>query len=112
MDSKFINKVFRDLNSNLGQSVIEYILLLLIIVSAINLVFKSDQFRSFFGNDSQFFRMIATKIQYGYRHGTMEDSQTRESDRYDYNGIHESYCKSPCNGQNSRFFLPLEKYPR
>lgn len=63
-------KYFKTLNES-GQSTVEYILLLVVIVTFISTVFNSRRFKEFFGEDSAFFTAIAERIRVNYRHSTV-----------------------------------------
>ena len=97
-DSK---RVFLDAN---GQSVVEYILLLVVITSLVFAVFRSQVFKDFLGEDSSFFKSMKTQIEYSYRHGLLE----KRADESDYGGDHHSYI-NPQTG-NTRFFGGKEQY--
>lgn len=62
-NSKILNKS--------GQSTVEYILLLVVIVTFISTVFNSRPFQEFFGEDSSFFTAIAKGIRLNYRYASV-----------------------------------------
>lgn len=57
-----------------GQSTVEYVLLLAVVVSLVTSVFNSPTFQEFFGEDSQFFNAIAERMRLDYRYSTKVDS--------------------------------------
>ena len=57
------------LRKNKGQGIVEYILLTAVIMLIFTAVLKSDQFKSFFGDEADFFKKLANKVQFEYRHG-------------------------------------------
>jgi hypothetical protein len=58
------------LNNSRGQSTVEYVLLLAVVLSMFYSVFRSRTFQEFFGEDSSFFNAIAQKMRLDYRYGT------------------------------------------
>ncbi len=62
-------KNFKILNEA-GQSAVEYILLLVVIVSFISTVFNSAVFKRFFADDSAFFTAISEGIRMNYRYSS------------------------------------------
>ena len=58
------------LKNQLGQSTVEYVLLLAVVLSVFFTVFRSRTFQDFFGEDSSFFNAIAQKMRLDYRYGT------------------------------------------
>jgi Flp pilus assembly pilin Flp len=58
------------LKSQFGQSTVEYVLLLAVVVSLFVSIFRSPAFQQFFGEDSSFFNAIAQKMRLDYRYGT------------------------------------------
>ena len=88
---------------NKGQSVVEYIMLLAVMVVIGMTIFKSDLFTKFMGSDSEFFAALRGYFEYTYRHGT----PTGRNEDMTQTGIsHDSYYK---NG-STRFFL-VKEYP-
>ncbi len=88
-----------------GQTMVEYILLLSVLVSIGFAIFRSDMFQNFIGEDSAFFDAISGYTEYTYRHGTGEGRASENTD-----GItnHKSYYF----GGKSRFFIATgEAYP-
>jgi hypothetical protein len=63
-------KHFKILNQS-GQSTVEYILLLVVVVTFITTVFNSRAFKEFFGDDSAFFTAIAEGLRTNYRYSTV-----------------------------------------
>jgi hypothetical protein len=83
-----------------GQSVVEYILLLAVVVAIAMGVFRSRAFQDFFGKDSSFFTAIARSIEVNYRFGlNIEDPKDNP---------HSGFFVSP---DNSRFFSGRDAYP-
>ena len=86
-----------------GQSTVEYILLLVVVVSLSYLLLKSRIFRDVLDPDSDFISAIVKEMEYSYRHG----NRGREIKLPLQN--HESFY-NPKEGR-SRFFSSLEEYP-
>ena len=92
------------MNNNKGQSLVEYILLLGMLLMIGVSIFKSDTFKNIFGEDSQLFSVLRKQFEYEYRHGLSgRDDGTNES----YGGEHESFYSKG----KTRFFSPDEPYP-
>ena len=89
---------------NAGQSLVEYIMLLGLLLMIGISIFKSDMFKNVFGEDAALFEKLKKQFEYEYRHGLsgLEDT-TNET----YGGAHESFFK---NGK-TRFFSPETSYP-
>jgi len=103
------NKInFKILNNQEGQSTVEYVLLLVIVLIFINTVIRSDVFARFFGNNSPFFQTMATGIARNYRFATVvtEDEVIDEEPSL----AHPSFTMD--GGGTSRFFVGAEEYPR
>ena len=100
MASSFLKKILKSKN---GQSIVEYILLMSVLMSILAAVFNSRYFKDFLGDDSAFFEALRKRYEYTYRHGRFGN----EDQTPDPSGVrgqpHESY--------NGRFFTPLSPYP-
>jgi len=104
MGNKINSKV---LKNEKGQSSVEYVLLLVIVVVFVNTVIGSDIFKNFFGGESAFFQGLATGISRNYRYSTIvpESDVIGESPEF----AHPSFAAD--GGGNSRFFVLAEEYP-
>lgn len=89
---------------NAGQSVVEYILLLAVVMTIMITIMNSDYFKSLLGPESQVFEVMRQTMEYTYRHGRFGTKGVGEDN---YDGTHESYY----DGSNSRFFSPQVEYP-
>ena len=87
-----------------GQSTVEYLLLLVVVISLASVVFKTRLFQEIFGRDSDFIAALIGRMEYAYRHGRMG-----EVDHPDYREHPTFYNKSE---NKSRFFSPAEAYPQ
>jgi hypothetical protein len=91
------------LRNEKGQSVVEYILLLVVVMSLSATVYNSDAFKKFMGPNSEFFKALSDSIEFSYRHGLQGFEDTT-----DYNSLnHPTYT----DGSKTRFFLPQSQYP-
>jgi NADH:ubiquinone oxidoreductase subunit 3 (subunit A) len=97
----------QNLNNEKGQSTVEYILLLAVLVSLGVSVMNSARLKQFLGPNSEFFGKLRDRIEYSYRHGNVGLSSTDNSD-YE-SGNHNSYTNP--EDSNSRFYLPTDPYP-
>lgn len=94
--------------SQRGQSTVEYVLLLAVVVAILAAIVNSAAFRDRFGEGGRFAKAIKGELQWNYRFG----SQGREPGtvRIPYpGGTHPSYYNGTRN--TSHFFGPKEPYP-
>ena len=107
MGSKINSKVLKKEIGNRGQSTVEYVLLLVVVMVFVNTVIRSDTFEQFFGDNSTFFQTIATGMARSYRYADIvsEDEAIDESPSL----AHPSYTQD--GGSESRFFVTAEEYP-
>ncbi|MDA9189752.1 hypothetical protein N9O57_02100 [bacterium] len=96
-----------------GQSTIEYVLMTFVIATFIVTIFKSAPFQRLFGTESEFFAAMRRYIEYSYQHG----SGSKKTTNYTYTDDsleHGTYVnEAPKKGSKAtRFFIPIEKYPR
>ena len=82
----------------------EYLLLLLVVISLASVVFKTKLFQEIFGKDSDFVAALIVRMEYAYRHGRMG-----KDDRLNYQR-HPTFYNQQEN--KSRFFSPAEAYPQ
>lgn len=88
-----------------GQSSVEYLMLVVIIVSMTIAVLKSNAFQDFFGSQGQFATVYKSEIEFSYTNSY----QGREAfEEPDYNNPdHSSYKGS----SGTRFFGANQEYP-
>lgn len=91
-----------------GQSAVEYIMLLAVIVSLSFTVFNNKIFLKYMGPDSAYFGAIRSYLGYSYRYG-LPGAEDKE-DFNSYERAHPSYVNE-LSGQ-TRYFFPLEAYPQ
>lgn len=93
------------LKSERGQSAVEYILLLAVVMSLVMVVFRNKTFQYYMGPDSPYFETLRTYIEHSYRYGSPIVTGLTPPDSNSYNDQHTTYLSE--TGQ-SRFFTPVE----
>jgi hypothetical protein len=89
----------------LGQSLVEYILLLGAVATFVAVVFNSAAFKRVIGPNSEIFAKMRGYMEYSYRHASPGNEL-----RSDYFGKkHDTYYNS--KKQATHFFGPAAKYP-
>jgi hypothetical protein len=102
---EYKSKIWHLKNDQKGQSTVEYILLLAVIISLVGTVLKSDMFRQLFGEEGKFAQEFRKEIEYSYRHALKgREFHTTPN----YNQPHDSYERVG----DTRFFGAKEKYPK
>lgn len=102
----------RLLRNNLGQSAVEYILLLAVISALSYAFYNNKRFKSFLAGTDGFFASMKKGISYSYRYGLEIKPGTsfEEKMHYDYSSnAHDTYFNS--EDGKSRFFAAKAKYP-
>ena len=103
------SRTFHFLRNQSGQSVVEYILLVAVLMSFVFLVFSSDRFKNLFGSGSEFSRSFANRISCNYRFAANTNLRNCSNLNRNYqNKTHPTYF--PTGGQ-TRFFGPADQYP-
>ena len=93
--------IFQLNNSQKGQTVLEYIFLLIVVVFILTHFFSSSKFQQLFGEQGQVFEAYRTQMEYAYRNGLPSGPVGNAQ-------IHPTY--SPNMGQ-TRFFGAKGAYP-
>lgn len=93
---------------NQGQSTVEYLLLIAVVISILTTIFNSNLFKDFIGNNGRFAKAIKEETQWNYRHA-LPGRQVSPVPIFYGSGAHPSYYNSSLG--NSRFFGPVEPYP-
>jgi hypothetical protein len=88
------------LNSKKGQSLVEYLLLLAVLISLSISILNSEALRNLIGPNSAFFETIERYLEFSYRHGVPGSPVTDDSN---YQTDHKSY-------RGGRFFAPNKSY--
>ena len=95
------------LKNQKGQTVVEYILLLAVVLSLVVTFYNSKAFQRIFGEQGQLGESIKNNSEFGYRHAFPRGSDGLNQP--DYPGIsHPSYYDAK-NG-TTRFFGPRDPY--
>lgn len=94
-----------------GQTLVEYILLLVVAVSLVLTFYRSQAFRRLFGNQGTFGQQIKAQNEFSYRHAFSFSGtdRVRPPDVPRFNrsaGEHPSYS----DGSGTRFFGPKDPY--
>lgn len=94
-------------NKESGQTLVEYLLLTLVIVTVLYNVFRSDVFRNMVDLDGDVMDGFIRQMRYSYRHAL----PGKERPVINYGSIdHDSYYDK--KNQETRFFAPNAPYPR
>jgi hypothetical protein len=103
----------RLLGNNLGQTAVEYILLLAVISSLSYTFYNNKRFKSFIAGKEGMFAVMKKGISYSYRYGLeyKQDISFEEKMEFDYtNKSHDTFFSSKEN--QSHFFGGSEIYPK
>lgn len=95
------------LKNSLGQSMVEYIMLVAVVMTLAGTFFRSELFTQFFGDDGEFAKTYKNKMEYSYRHGLPLPVGTTPPTFNPASTQHDTYFKSG----DTRFFGAKEKYP-
>lgn len=100
----------KELNQK-GQTLVEYILLISVVVSLVITVYKSNAFKRLFGEQGEIGIKMKLQNEFSFRHafyrtGTGEPVQDIPRNNKDIS-IHPSYAEP---GVGTRFFGPKEPY--
>ncbi|MBF0359760.1 MAG: hypothetical protein HQK49_02060 [Oligoflexia bacterium] len=105
------NKCLEKDNNHKGQSVVEYIMLLMVVISLAIIVLRHPKFKEMLGANGTFYAGMRKNIEHGYKHGYSYNSKETDVDGNVSdidNGEHWSYYSKV--KQESRFFQTLS-YP-
>ena len=107
--AKLQNLVF--LKNSKGQSVVEYILLLVVLSSLGYTFYNNKRFKDFIRGDVGLFATIRKKMEYSYRYGRDLNADVDYDQAMDFRYLtnkHDTYYDP--NGNQSRFFTGLAPY--
>ena len=90
-----------------GQSIVEYIMLLGVVLTLVLVVIQNEKFREIMGPNSTIVNGMRNSMMYTYRHGR---PGTAELDNSTYTGNHDTFTNT--DGSGSRFFSNDEDYPK
>lgn len=95
------------LKNERGQTTVEYILLLAVVMIAVTTVFKSDLFKKIFGENGKFSTTFRAEMEFSYRHGIRGRELYRKPNYK--SPQHKSYI---WRGTKTRFFGAKDVYPK
>lgn len=91
-----------------GQSTVEYLLLLAVVIALLTTVFNSARFKALIGENGQFAQAIKAETQWNYRHGL--PGRDPNTPQISFPGAtHPTYFNSARS--TSHFFAPKDPYP-
>lgn len=94
-----------------GQTVVEYILLLTVVVFMVTVVLKSGPMKKLLGPDAELLLRFKRINEYAYRHAL---SGPKGDEDYDPTQVHSDVRTHPSyatEARKSRFFGPRKTYP-
>ncbi len=94
------------INNDKGQSIVEYIMLMGVVLVLVLTVIKNEKFQEIMGPNSTIVNGMRDSMMYSYRHGRPGLSSL---DNSTYSGNHDTYTNG--DGSGSRFFSNDEPYP-
>ncbi len=97
----------KKLKNNKGQSVVEYVLMLLVAVTLSATIFNSTYFQEIFQGENNVFVGFKNMMEYSYRHA--RSGKTMDNPNYSSTYKHPSYFNS--SSGTTRFFGPVTSYP-
>jgi Flp pilus assembly pilin Flp len=96
------------LKNEKGQTMVEYLLLIAVVISLVITFFRSDIFRKLFGPDGSVGQKIKEETEFAYRHAFIQNRPPGPQPA-EYNpAVHPSYHEP---GKDTRFFGPRSLYP-
>jgi hypothetical protein len=99
----------KKLNSEKGQTVVEYILLFSVAISLVLTFYKSTAFKRIFGEQGKLGTQVKAQGEFAYRHAYSRNKPASDIDRDNLDGaIHPSYADVDKGG--TRFFGPKSSY--
>lgn len=96
------------LKSEKGQTIVEYILLMVVAFSLVLTFYNSTFFKSIFGKDGKLGQKAKSQAEFAYRHGFQSTEPDIPVGNRDIN-IHPTY--SDQGAGTTRFFGPKMSYP-
>lgn len=93
----------------LGQTTIEYLLLLAVLATLFTAVMRNERFQEYIGAQGSFFRDYSRIIEYHYHHGRKRGTRSTPPFPGYNSGFHDTYKNE---GGGSNFAIPLGKYPQ
>ncbi len=97
-----------EIKNEQGQTMVEYILLLVVSISLVMTFYKSDFFKRFFGEQGALGKTIKEESEFGYRHAYLRNRPTGTMPNSYFGPSHPSY-QIPDKAEN-RFFGAKDPY--
>jgi hypothetical protein len=107
------SEVTNFLKNSKGQSLVEYVLLLVVLSSLGYSIYNTKRFKDFIAGDQGFFLTMRKGIAYSYRYGREYKNDIDFEEKMEFNyqsNKHDTYFNADQN--NSRFFTGTEEYGR
>jgi hypothetical protein len=101
---------FRKKDFQLGQSTVEYILLLAVVISLIFVVINSDRFKDLLGDGGGLAQRVKQELEWNYRFGSQFYGDQGAWNTNLTGSSHPAYWNQ--RRSNSHFIGPLRPYPR
>lgn len=93
-------------NQQKGQSTIEYVLLLAVVMLLVSIVLRSPLFADLLGKDSSFFKALKDRMEYSYRFTHLDSEEDAGLKDIRAPESHDSFSK----GGRSRFIGATDEY--
>ncbi len=97
--------------SQKGQTVVEYLLLLAVLVFISSMIFRTPVFKMWMGSDSPLFSELRRQMVYSYCNPMPPKADSAETCVHNYGTVIESYKADPGDEGGTRFFIPADQYP-
>lgn len=97
------------LKNQLGQTVVEYILLLAVSASLVVTFYRSATFKKLFGTQGKLGRLYKQESEWGYRHAYLKGRKPENNHPKASASEHASYFNG--DSHETHFFGPNDKYP-
>jgi hypothetical protein len=94
-------------NKNSGQTLVEYLLMMLLVVGVMSVIYKSQIFQENIGKNGSFNLSLVALMKYSYRHALPGKKVEQYPPNYT-SSKHDSY---QIESNNTRFFGPAQGYP-
>lgn len=100
-----------ELKSEKGQTLVEYILLIVVALSLAMTFYNSEIFKRLFGPQGELGKKIKHQNEFSYRHAYFPGENDQDPPKNTREGAtHPSYYNQQAN--ETRFFGPLTSYPQ